>query len=281
MSDTLSEEAIRTHLGCGWRGLPIIVLERTHSTNDVAQAVLAQADPGSSVVVAAEAQENGRGRRGRVWQSPPRQGLLMSIAFSYPEGVTAPLGEWPLLAAVAVCRALASACGVYPGIKWPNDLVMDGKKICGILTELCRSRWGPFLVVGCGVNVNTDPAALPEDVRARATSLRAQTGRTQDRNRLCAAITGAVLDLYGETLRGLTFRGVRDEWAGACVTLGRHVLIQQGDSCTEGFAHDIGADGTLWLTLADGAKRAIASGEIIEEGRDTPWPEEPAASRPY
>jgi BirA family biotin operon repressor/biotin-[acetyl-CoA-carboxylase] ligase len=281
LSDTLSEAAIRTHLGPGWRGLSIVVLERTQSTNDVAQAVFAQEEPGSSVVVTADVQESGRGRRGRVWQSPPGQGLLMSVAFSYPEGVAAPLSEWPLLAVVAVCRALASACGLYPRIKWPNDLVIGGKKVCGILTELCRSRRSPFLVVGCGVNVNTDLTALPEDVRARATSLQAQTGRPHDRNRLCAAIAGSILELYGDTLRGLTFRDVRDEWAEACLTLGRHVRVQQGDVHVEGFAHDIGADGTLWLTLADGSKRAIVSGEIIEDGRDALWPEEPAESKRY
>lgn len=281
MNDTLSQEAIRAHLGHDWRGLPIVVLDRTRSTNDVAQGILEQELPGSSVVVTAETQEGGRGRRGRAWQSPPGQGLLMSVAFSYPEGVEAPLGEWPLLAVVAVCRALAAQSGLYPGIKWPNDLVLGGKKVCGILTELHRSTWGPFLVVGCGMNVNTDLRALPEDVRSRATSLREETGHPHDRNRLCAAIAGSILELYGETLRGLTFKDVRDEWVRASVTLGRHARVLQGDAYVEGFAHDIGADGTLWLTLADGTRRAIASGEIVEEGRDAPWPEETATSTMY
>ena len=273
MPAALDAKRIRAALGPELRGIPVHVYERVGSTNDAAQALLAGEPPGSFLIAAADVQENGRGRRGRSWSARPGEALLFSAAISYPPETPAPYGEWPLLAALAVRRALAAETGLAPAIKWPNDLLIRDKKVCGVLTELCGGAQSRFLVVGAGVNVTTDAAALPPDARARATSLAAEAGRAFDRNELAGRMGRELHELYAATLAGLRFSDVRREFAATCATLGRFVTIAQGGRVVAGIAAAIGDDGTLRVQAQDGSAQDVISGEIVEERDGLTWQE--------
>ena len=265
----LSADAVRRELGAALRGVDVIAYESVHSTNDTAMEQFELRPPGSFLVVAADGQTGGRGRRGRSWTAKKGENLLMSVALSYPATADAPYGEWPLLAALAVRRALAAETGLPVELKWPNDLLIEGKKVCGILTELCANRYGRYLVIGMGINVNARPADLPQEIAARATSLRVHAGRPFDRGRLCARVVERVHDLYAETLAGARFALWRDEWVNHCATLGNYVKIIQGDRVIEGMARSLTDRGTLQIITGTGEPREVASGEIVESGTRT------------
>jgi BirA family transcriptional regulator, biotin operon repressor / biotin---[acetyl-CoA-carboxylase] ligase len=137
-------------------------------------------------VVTAETQTAGRGRRGSAWLSPPGRNILCSLLLR-PDW---PLEHWPRLThaiALAICETL-EAHQLQPQIKWPNDIYLEGKKLCGILLETAASPQGMFVVIGFGVNVNLEAAEFPPDLSTIATSLRIQTERTWDREMLLGAI---------------------------------------------------------------------------------------------
>lgn len=176
-------------------GREIVRLAEASSTNDVAARLAADGAPEGTVVVAGR-QLSGRGRQGRPWHSPPGANLYFSIVLR-PER---PLREWPelswaLAAAVAVACRDAGAAGV--ALKHPNDVVVDGRKLAGILLE---TRTGPepraALIAGVGLNVNLDPATLPDDLRGRATSLARLTGRAHDPEAVLAAACARLEQWY-------------------------------------------------------------------------------------
>ncbi len=269
MDGLFSAAAVRKELDAALRGVEVVVKDTVGSTNDTAQELFMDRPPGSFLLVAANEQGVGRGRRGRQWASPKGAGLLMSIALSYPSGAEAPYAEWPLLAAVAVRRAIVAATGLAVGLKWPNDLLLEGRKVCGILTELCANRGGRYLVIGVGLNVNTEAADFPPDIAARATSLRIRADRMFDRAVLCARIVEQIHEVYADTLAGARFAAWRDEWVSHCATLGNYVRIAQGDRVIEGMAHSLTERGTLQVVTGRGEWCEVASGEIVELGTRT------------
>lgn len=255
--------AIRGHLPVLARGLAIHVYDRVRSTNDTVAGLLA-AEQESFVAALAEHQEGGRGRRGRQWSSPSGYGLLCSVGLTYPEYVSMKAGDWPLLAALAARRAVAR---FVPGaaIKWPNDLLVQDKKVAGILTELLPPRNGNLrVVVGVGINANTALADLPDEVATRATSLRAASGVVIDRNELAAHLIAQLFDVYESTLRGVRFCDLRDEMLLHCSTIGQFVRVAQGANWLEGVAQTIDSTGALILLSTDGLRHAVVSGEIVE-----------------
>src|SRR5690606_4445954 len=143
-----------------------------------------------------EAQEQGRGRRGRGWYSPFGEGIFSSLVLRPP---IAPF-EAPvlaLLAAVAVCRAIRKECGLDAGVKWPNDVQVEGRKVCGILVEMgAEIESVNYVVIGTGINANVRPEAFPPELRETAGSLRGFLGAPVDRVRLLAAYLQAIDALY-------------------------------------------------------------------------------------
>lgn len=261
----LSREAITFALPSDFRGLQVHVYDRVRSTNDTAAALLKSAAQEPVVAVFAEHQEGGRGRRGRSWSSPSGFGLLGTMAMAYPAGLPEAPGEWPLLAALSIRRALALETGLEIAIKWPNDLLIGGKKVCGILTELIPVRAGQTcLAIGAGINVNTDLADFPDDVQTRATSLKAVSGISYDRNRLAAQIICQLVTCYTETLRGVRFAHLRQEMLQYCCTLGQSISTEQGNQWLEGVAETIDDTGALHLIGHDGVRHRIISGEIVQ-----------------
>jgi BirA family transcriptional regulator, biotin operon repressor / biotin---[acetyl-CoA-carboxylase] ligase len=225
------------------------------STSDRAKEL---ADEGAShgEVVIAEAQTAGRGRRGRAWSSPPGRNLYFSVVLR-PELPPMRAAELTLVASLAVCDALRQA-GVAAGIKWPNDLLVAGRKIAGILTELAaepdRVQW---VVLGVGVNVNAGPDDFPAELRDDATSILIERGQPAPRALFAAACLTALeawLDTHGEN----GFAPIREAWRERSVTLGRSVVVRADGREIRGTATDIDDRGALLVATASGEERIIA-----------------------
>ncbi len=237
---------------------PVHYFEEVASTNDLAKELAAQEAPEGTLVVA-EAQSRGRGRLGRQWESPAGAGLYVSLILR-PVLPPTEMPQITLTTAVAVARALKRVAGVAPGIKWPNDLLLGGRKLGGILTEMeTESEQIRHLVVGLGLNVNNQ--AFPEEIAAIATSLALATGRRHSRVRLLQAWLEEFEELYGRFL-AREFAGILDEWRSFAVTLGREVTVRQGPLVIHGQALEVAPDGALLVETASGMVVRVTSGEI-------------------
>ncbi len=249
MSSDLSVQAIRRALTTERLGHTIHFLEHTSSTNAEALA-LAQEGAADGTVVLADHQTAGRGRLGRIWHSPPGNNLYCSILLS-PRSSAGPQDNaltWiPLSTGVAVARTLRRASGLAVTLKWPNDILVNEKKIGGVLCERTGSLQNSdsLIVVGIGLNVNLPSEAFPEEIRPAATSLAAEAGRTFDRSALLAAL---LLELERCWLQ-LFSAGPGEATAAYtefCSTIGHRVRVTvAGDTTVEGRAMQIGPDGSL------------------------------------
>lgn len=237
----------------------VLLFDRVDSTNRVALELASQGLPGG-VAVLAEAQEKGKGRLGRSWFSPAGVNLYFSLLLRPYQ----PAREFPLFSlatAVALVDAIGKATGLTPQIKWPNDIVLDEKKIAGILLESeSGGEQAPPLVVGVGVNVNLDPADFPADLQKGAASLKAALGRPVDRSDLLIEIFSALVQQYAllETRKDLLFQSVRER----CRTLGKRVRVETARQQFEGWAEGVEEDGALVIRMGDGSRRRILVGDV-------------------
>ncbi|WP_410820281.1 biotin--[acetyl-CoA-carboxylase] ligase [Micromonospora sp. 050-3] len=250
----------------------------TGSTNaDVAEA--ARADEPEGLVVVAERQTAGRGRRGRVWQSPARAGIATSVLLRPGEAVpergwlpATPTGYgWlPLLAGVALVETVARLAELEATLKWPNDLLIDDAKCAGVLAEAVPGRapdQPPAIVLGVGLNVTLRADELPVNPTGLpATSLQLAGAVATDRDPLLRALLRAVADWYDRWRSAggdAVASGLRDAYLAACATIGREVrvLLPNGDSLT-GTATGVDPDGQLMVTTSTGA-RTLAAGDVL------------------
>jgi BirA family transcriptional regulator, biotin operon repressor / biotin---[acetyl-CoA-carboxylase] ligase len=257
--DRLTALELRPLLNTHDLGRTLHAHEELASTSDLAKE-LAEAGAEHGEVVIAETQTAGRGRRGRAWSSPPRKNLYFSVVLR-PELPPARAAELTLVASLAICDALRQA-GVDAGIKWPNDLLVGGRKIAGILTELAaepdRVHW---VVLGVGVNVNAAPEDFPPELRDEATSLLIERGEPAPRALFAAACLTALedwLDVHEE--RG--FEAIRQAWRERSVTLGREVVVRTDGREIAGVAEDLDADGALLVRTAAGGLERVLSGDV-------------------
>lgn len=247
-------QGLKTRLFTG----PVHYFETLNSTNDLAKELAAQGAPEGAVVVA-ETQTRGRGRLGREWNSPPGAGLYVSLVLR-PMLPPMELPQITLTTAVAVVRAVRRVAGLAPGIKWPNDLLINGKKLGGILTEMeTESDRIRHVVVGLGLNVNN--SGFPFDLAATATSLTLAAGRTFSRVHLLQAWLEEFEELYGRFLNQ-GFPEILEEWKSSAVTLGKMVTVRQGPREISGQALDVAPDGALLLRTNNGEMVRVTSGEI-------------------
>ena len=226
----------------GWR---VEVLRTTGSTNAVVAERALAGEPAGLVVVA-EQQTSGRGRLDRSWSSPPRAGLTLS-ALVRPE---LPAARWPwlpLLTGLAVATAVREQAELDAVLKWPNDVLVDGRKVCGVLAEVPQPG---AAVLGIGLNVTTRADELPT---ATATSLQLAGGATTDRDTLLRAVLRALTDVLADV------DGSRAAYRERCSTLGQRVRVEQpGGSVVEGVASAVDDDGRL---VVDG--RAHGAGDVV------------------
>ena len=216
------------------------------------------------VVVFAESQKKGRGRLGRQWHSPARKGLWFSVLLRpdlRPQAAT----QLTVVAATALARAIRKQTGLMPEIKWPNDILLRGKKVAGILTELSAELdHVKHLIIGIGVDVNLTSTDLPADLRKLATSLRIESGQAVSRPELAAAIMRE-LDADYALVRTGQFAAVADEWEEQCTTIGRTVTIRIGDRAQTGVAESLDSEGALLLRTQHGRLERIIGGDVTVE----------------
>jgi len=242
----------------------IVWLAETDSTNlEVMRRFRAGAEEG--LLVSADQQTAGRGRRGRTWVTPPGGNIAMSLLLK-PEIVPDDAPQITLIAAMAVRQAVLRVTGVSGMIKWPNDITVDGKKITGILTEmeLAGLKIG-CVVVGIGINVNL--TEYPPEVAKVASSLKLITGREWDRKEIVRAFLEEFDRYYDVFLQnGCTFAALRQEYDSMLVNCGREVLITEEGR--EICARAVGVDerGQLIVKLPDDSERHIYAGEVSVRG---------------
>ncbi len=245
MSD-LAPEAVRRLLR-GSFGEPYLYATETASTQDV----LAESDHPHGAVAVAEHQTAGRGRSGRRWDDVQSTALLFSVLLRAPERAALP--QLSLVAGLAVAAAVEAECSVRAMVKWPNDVLIDGRKVAGILLEAS----GSGVVCGIGINVNQAEGDLPTDTRLPATSLRIAADRSFDRGALLAAVLSELEQRYDAWLAGGLAK-LLDELEQRNVLRGLNVRV--GDRA--GTAGAIAPDGRLTLVLDRGDVVLVESGEV-------------------
>ncbi len=241
-------------------GRDIRVFQETTSTNDVADR-LGRDGVKEGVVVLAETQTKGRGRLGRSWVSLPGNGLWLSVLLRPPLPPQAAT-QLTIASATAVVRALRKSTGLQPEVKWPNDILIAGKKICGILTEMAAELESiKHVVLGVGLNVNFEAADFPADLRKIATSIRIETGRPFRRCEIAAALLGELEADYRRLLQG-DFEKIADEWEAACSTIGHNIEIATGHRVISGRAESLDSEGALLLRTQHGRLERIIGGDV-------------------
>ncbi len=261
--DRLYSEEIQPGLGTRAVGRKIEHLDSTDSTNRVAHE-RARAGAPHGYTVIAEAQTAGRGRLGRTFFSPAHENLYTSIILR-PSLTTASCATAILAAAVAVAETAAASVGDDDRvtIKWPNDVLIDRRKTSGILMELAAEATRvDYLVLGIGININSDPSSFPEEFRASATSLAASAGRPIDRAQVARTLFTLledVLDLH--EARG--FSAIRDRFDARFSMRDQTVTVRDLDGgSTTGTALGVANDGALRLRHADGSERRLLAGDV-------------------
>jgi len=244
-------------------GRDIQVFEQTTSTNDVAEK-FARDGVKEGAVVFAESQTKGRGRLGRKWLSPTRKGLWFSVLLR-PELRPPETMQLMVASATALRRAIKTVAGLATDIKWPNDLLIGGKKVAGILTEMSadvdRVR---HVILGIGVDVNQAATEFPPELRKTATSLKIESGEEISRAGLAVEILRE-LDFDYARIRAGKFAAVADEWEAACVTIGKNVTIHVGDRNFRGRAESLDDAGALSVRTEHGHLERITGGDVTLE----------------
>lgn len=241
-------------------GRDIRVFQETSSTNEVADK-LGRDGVKEGVVVFAESQTKGRGRLGRNWVSPAGKGLWMSVLLRPPLPPQCAT-QVTVAAAAALHRAIEARAGLKAEIKWPNDILLGGKKVCGILTEMsAETEKIKYIVLGIGLNVNFESADFPPELRATATSLKIEAGKSFSRAEIAAGILRALNDTYGAILKG-QFEKIADEWESHCATVGREVEIDTGTRVIHGRAEALDSEGALLVRTQHGRLERIIGGDV-------------------
>jgi BirA family transcriptional regulator, biotin operon repressor / biotin---[acetyl-CoA-carboxylase] ligase len=262
--DTLLADDLLSRLGkTRVIGRDIQVFEQTTSTNDVIER-LARDGVREGVVVFAESQTKGRGRLGRKWISPARKGLWFSILLRpnlRPQETT----QLTVASATALRRAIVSQTNLPMEIKWPNDILINGKKVAGILTEMSaeldRVR---HVIPGIGIDVNQDAGEFPPELRKIATSLKIESGESLSRAALAVEILQELDKDYARVSTG-KFSEIADEWVEHCGTIGKDVTVQIGDRKIRGCAESLDDDGALILRTEHGRLQRITGGDVTIE----------------
>lgn len=261
--DVLTAEDIRSSLSTSWLGRTVKVMKTVDSTNLEAKR-LAEAGASHGTLVTAEEQTSGKGRRGRSWISVPGQGVWMSFVLR-PDIELENSSMLTLVAALAVEKGIKDAAGIDGRIKWPNDVLVNGKKVCGILTELSAQMDElNYIVVGIGINANI--GQFPEEVRDKATSLLAETGETVDRTRLLCQVLKHFEHDYEQFKKTEDFSELMEEYNGFLAHFGQEIKVVRGKDeyiCRSG---GINRRGELRVEDSLGRTQEIFSGEVSIRG---------------
>ncbi len=262
MDIALSAEAIRVRLDTRLLGCELHYYDEIGSTNDEAVR-LARAGAPDGALVIADHQVAGKGRLGRRWFAPPGTALLLTLLLRPP--LTPMLAQRAtMVCTLGAVRAIAALTGVPAQIKWPNDVVVRGRKLGGVLTELGPVSAGTldYMVVGMGLNANLAPSDLPETMTP-PTSLLAETGAPVSRVELLARLLVEIEALYLPLCAGWS---PHESWRAALATIGQQVQVGTADEVISGVAVDVTDSGALVVQVANGARHTILAGDVTLRG---------------
>ena len=250
---SLDLNSVSEQLTTAFVGRRIVYRASIPSTQDLARKEAEAGAPEGTAVLADE-QTAGRGRLGRSWASPPGTNIYVTLVARPRIEALRPLS---IIAPLAAAQAVEETTGLSPQIKWPNDVLLNERKLAGVLidTEVSGSEV-EYSLVGIGLNVNLDVERIPE-IADIATSLKRELGRQVSREAVLAALLNRFEALYVDS-----GPAVLEAWRARLQTLGRHVRVTFGEQVEEGLAEDVDAEGSLILRRADGSRVTIAAGEV-------------------
>lgn len=265
--DLLSEIEIQNGLQTKIIGKEIVHFDSIPSTNDSAKEfALQKAKEG--LVITAEEQLKGRGRRGRTWESPKGTGIWMTILLR-PDIPPSQGPKFTLLSAVAVAKSIKEVTGLNAKIKWPNDIIIDNKKVCGILTEMnAEIDFVNYIIIGIGVNVNAMKDDFPIEVQQRAISLAKAIGKKVSRQDIVRKILENVEKRYLAFMQDMDFENILKEWKELSCNLGKQVRATLNGEELIGIAVDINKDGSLILRTEERGIIEITYGDVMVRGID-------------
>lgn len=262
VGDALLAPVVEQGLTTRWAGRPCVFLEQTDSTNLEAKRLGAKGAAHGTLVLAQE-QSAGRGRRGRGWESQSGEGIFMTLLLR-PQWPPAKTVQLSFLCAVAVARAVQETTGLNARIKWPNDVVAGGRKICGILLEMTANEQEvETVVVGAGINVHQ--SSFSPELSKTATSLDLLCGRHIARAQVVRAYLRAFEAGY-ERLEKEGGDALMEEYRALCVTLGSAVRVISTQETFTGVAQEIDAQGALVVVDEQGVRRTVLAGDVSVRG---------------
>jgi len=260
--DRLGPAELGPHLRGTWRR--IHWFEEVDSTQRVARE-LARAGAPEGTAVIAERQTAGRGRLGRHWHSPAGVNLYCSVVLR-PRLLPGAVPQVALVAGAAVAAVVEEEIGTHAGIKWPNDVLLEGRKVAGILTEMdSEIERVHHVIAGIGVNLNGSRTAFPPELRRKATSLRLATGRRVDRAAFTGRLLAALEARYGRFV-SKGFASVRAEWESYSCLTGREVRVAAAEGELAGRVLGLDDDGALRLEHAGRVVRVVAGEVTVRDG---------------
>lgn len=267
-ADILSKSEIASRLHTKWAGQTLYYREKTGSTNTDAKELAEQGAPHGTTVVA-DCQTAGKGRRGRQWQSPADIAVYFTILLRpvFPPDKASMV---TLVMALSVAQAIEEVTGMSARIKWPNDIVVNRRKVCGMLTEMSTTpEMGEiqYVVVGVGINVNqAGSEEFPEDIRETATSLRIEAGRVIGRSELTEKVLAHFEENFEIFTQSLSMRPLMDDYQAHLINIDKQVRVLDPAGEYTGISRGINEAGELLVEREDGSCEAVYAGEVSVRG---------------
>lgn len=264
--DVLSVSEIASRLTTKWAGQKLYYYAETGSTNIDAKRLAEEGEPHGTTVIA-DMQTAGRGRRGRMWQSPPGSAIYMTIMLK-PDFSPDKASMLTLVMALSVADAITEAAGLQAGIKWPNDVVVNAKKVCGILTEMnVESDYIQYVVIGVGINTNNGSTAeFPEEIRQTATSLKIESGTHILRAALIERVLSNFEKNYDIFVKSLNLSGIMKAYNERLLNLDAYVRVLDPQGEYSGIARGINLSGELLVEKENGDVVQVYAGEVSVRG---------------
>lgn len=259
----LSKAGILSGLSTETVGRNLVVFDEIDSTNNEAKR-MAENGAMAGTLVISDSQTAGKGRRGRNWSSPRGSSIYMTLMMR-PDinPVKAPM--LTLVAAMAARMAVYDASGIQSMIKWPNDLVCNGKKICGILTEMsAEPDFINYVVIGIGINVNIE--GFPDEIKDMATSLKIESGHDVDRNHIISEFCNYFEGFYDKFINGGGMKMLTEEYNANLINCGRQIRVLDPSGEFTGISEGINENGELKVIKEDGSAVTVMSGEVSVRG---------------
>ena len=261
--DLVSESELESRLDTAWAGKKIFYYESIESTNTQGKR-LAEAGEGHGTLVIADMQESGRGRRGREWISPPGTGIWMTLILK-PSLHPRSASMLTLVMAVSVAKACREVTGLEAMIKWPNDIVVNGRKVCGILTEMSAEMdCINHIVIGTGINVNMEQ--FPEEISSIATSLRIEASGPVSRGMLIERVLKNFESDYQLFIAKEDLSGLVEEYNNMLINKEKEIKVLEPGNEYTGTTHGINERGELVVEKPDGSIENVFAGEVSVRG---------------